>query len=123
MTPWRWIRQGSASYSYSYTADYPITALSLQFQHPPTAEAWTLDPPADSAGPQGDGLTYHLVQAGAVAQGEAKSWTLTYQKADSALTSETLAPSCGARLPQRPQAGPLRGGNPPSWSFWWPLWP
>jgi hypothetical protein len=83
---------GKRSYSYSYTADYPITALSLQVQSPPTAEAFTLDPPADSTIVQDDGLTYYLVQAGAMAQGAVRSWTLTYQKADSALTVESTAP-------------------------------
>lgn len=87
---------GKRTYSYSYTADYPITALSLEVQTPPTAEAVTLDPPADSVVPQADGVTSYLVQAGAVAQGATKSWTLTYQKADSALTVETLVPQPGA---------------------------
>jgi hypothetical protein len=101
---------GKRSYSFSYTADYPITALSLQVQSPPTAEALTLDPPADSTGVQDDGLTYQSVQAGAVAQGAVKSWTLTYQKADSALTVETMA----SAAPAAPTAAAAPEGANPS---------
>jgi hypothetical protein len=93
---------GKRSYSFSYTADYPITALSLEVQSPPTAEALTLDPAADSTVVQDDGLTYYLVQAGAMVQGALKSWTLTYQKADSALTVDSMAPAAptGAAAPE-----------------------
>lgn len=80
-TDWR-------EFAYTYTADYPITALSLEFQVPPTAESFTLDPPADSVVVENDGLTYHLVQEYPVRQGEAGDWTFAYQKADSALTIE-----------------------------------
>jgi hypothetical protein len=102
---------GKRSYSYSYTADYPITALSLEVQSPPTAEAFTLDPPADSTVVQDDGLTYYLVQAGAMAQGASKNWTLTYQKADSALTVESTVPatSSGAAAPEG--EGPAETGG------------
>ena len=77
---------GQRAFTYTYTADYPITALRLEFQVPPTAQAFTLDPLADSVVPESDGLTYHLVQAGSVAQGETRQWEFTYQKADSELT-------------------------------------
>ena len=77
---------GQRAFTYTYTADYPITALRLEFQVPPTAQAFTLDPLADSVVPESDGLTYHFVQAGSVAQGETRQWEFTYQKADSELT-------------------------------------
>jgi hypothetical protein len=83
--------EGGREYSYSYTADYPVESLTLGFQEPPTAQAYTLDPPADSVAVAGDGLTYHSVEAGPVAQGETKSWVLSYEKADSALTITSLA--------------------------------
>jgi hypothetical protein len=93
---------GGREYSYSYTADYPVESLTLGFQEPPTAQAYTLDPPADSVAVAADGLTYHSVEVGPVAQGETKSWVLTYQKADSALTMDSLVqeqPTASAALP------------------------
>lgn len=77
---------GQRAYTYAYTADYDITALSLEFQVPPTAEAFVLEPAADSVSTQGDGLTYHQVSAGSLAQGETRSWALTYQKDNAGLT-------------------------------------
>ena len=77
---------GTREYAYTHTADYPITLLNLEFQVPPTADGFTLDPPADSVVSEGDGLTYHLVQMGPVAQGETGDWTLAYQKDDEELT-------------------------------------
>lgn len=77
---------GQREYSYTYAADYPLTTLNLEVQVPPTAGAFTLDPPADSVVPEADGLTYHLAQRGPLAQGETESWTFTYQKDDAKLT-------------------------------------
>ena len=78
---------GMREYTVAYTADYPITTLNLEFQVPPTAEAFTLDPPADSVVTEGDGLTYHLVRKGPVAEGESQDWTLAYQKDDEEMTA------------------------------------
>jgi len=87
--------KGQRAYTFAYTADYPVKALDLEFQVPPTAEAFALNPPAASVIQQEDGLTYHLVQAGSLAAGQTRSWTLTYQKANSDLTSQasTQAPT------------------------------
>jgi hypothetical protein len=84
---------GQRTYTFAYTADYPVDALSLEFQVPPTAEAFTLDPPADSVIQEADGLTYDLVQAGCLTAGEARTWKLAYQKADSALTTQNPTPA------------------------------
>jgi hypothetical protein len=73
-------------YLFSYTADYDLDTLNLEFQVPPTAEEFTLEPPTDSVVPETDGLVYHLVEAGSLSQGETRSWTFSYQKADSDLT-------------------------------------
>lgn len=99
--------EGRREYSYSYMADYPVESLTLGFQEPPTAEAYTLDPPADSVAVAGDGLRYHSVEAGSVAQGETKSWVLTYEKADSALTISSLAQT----QPTAPAAPPAATDN------------
>ncbi len=82
---------GQREFTFAYTADYPVTELSLELQVPPTAEAFELDPVADSVIPESDGLTYHRVEIGPLAQGEMRSWTLTYQKSDSSLTVESLS--------------------------------
>jgi hypothetical protein len=84
---------GQREYTFTYTADYAIDALSLEVQVPPRAEAVSLDPPADSTTRGSDGLDYQLVEAGSMAQGETGSWTLTYEKADSELTQDILAPA------------------------------
>jgi hypothetical protein len=106
---------GRRTYEYAYVADYPITALSLEFQVPPTAEGFTLEPAADSVTQQSDGLTYHLVQMGTVEQGETNTWTFTYQKADEDLTIS------GFVQPDAPEAAappPIEdSGNSAVWIF------
>jgi hypothetical protein len=92
---------GLREFTYSYTADYPVTALSLEFQVPPAADAFAIEPPADSTIQGSDGLTYQLVEAGALVQGDTKSWTFTYQKTGSELTADSLT---SAELPAQPPA-------------------
>jgi hypothetical protein len=93
--------EGQREYSYAYTADYPTTDLNLDFQVPPTAQGFVLEPPADSVITESDGLVYHLVNAGALAQGEERSWKFAYQKDNEELTvsafvqPETTAPAAG----------------------------
>lgn len=99
--------EGRREYSFSYTADYPVESLTLGLQEPPTAQDYTLEPPADSVAVAGDGLTYHSVEAGPVAPGETKSWVLSYEKADSALTINSLA----QQQPTAPAAPPAATGN------------
>jgi hypothetical protein len=77
---------GQRTYEYAYTADYAVTALSVEFQVPPTAEDFVLEPPADSVIQQSDGLTYHLIQAETVEQDDTVNWMFTYRKPDSDLT-------------------------------------
>ncbi|MGC9333742.1 MAG: zinc ribbon domain-containing protein [Anaerolineae bacterium] len=79
-------------YAYTYTADYAIEALTVKFQVPPTATAYTVQPAADAVAPA-DGLLYHVVQAGSVNLGESMSWLLSYTKADSTLTVSAFAES------------------------------
>lgn len=81
---------GNRTYTYDLTADYPIAALSMEFQVPPTAQGFMLDPEADSVLEQADGLTYHLVQAGSIEQGESKRWTFAYQKGNDELTASAF---------------------------------
>jgi hypothetical protein len=97
---------GQRAYTFTYTADYPITALSLEFQVPPTASGFTLDPPADSVISETDGLNYHVVQAGSLAQGETGDWTFTYQKDNADLTASAFAQP---ETPVPPAAQPSAG--------------
>ena len=106
---------GRRTYEYVYTADYPISILNLEFQEPPTAEGFALDPVADSVTQKSDGLTYHLVQVGSVTQGETNQWQLTYQKADSDLT---IAGFPQADSPQTTAPPPTEeAGNATVWIF------
>lgn len=82
---------GQREFAFTYPADYATTELRLDAQVPLGAQGFAIDPPATSVTQETDGLTYHLVSAGPLAQDEAQSWTITYQKSDSALTADSLA--------------------------------
>lgn len=77
---------GQRQYTYSYSADYSVASLTMEMQEPPTAEALSLEPPADSATTAPDGLVYHVLNVGTLEQGEAQNWTFSYQKSNDALT-------------------------------------
>ncbi len=87
---------GERTYTYAYTADYPTTALNIEFQVPPTAQGFQLSPPADAEVEGGGGLTYHLVQAGTLAVSDTREWTLSYIKDNSELTAAGLEPVASA---------------------------
>lgn len=82
---------GRRTYTFDYRADYAVSDLGVEFQVPPTATGFSLDPPADSVIPESNGLVYHVVQAGAMAQGESRSWTFVYDKDNSDLTAPPSA--------------------------------
>ena len=82
---------GQRRYTYTHVADYPITDLNLNFQVPLTAQDFALEPPADSVITESDGLIYHLVSAGALAQGEERRWALAYRKDNEELTISAFA--------------------------------
>lgn len=98
---------GQRQYTFTYAADYPITDLRLDFQVPPTAGGFALEPPADSVVTESDGLVYHLVSAAGLAQGEERSWAFSYQKDNEELTAPALVqPESPA-----PVASPAAGGT------------
>jgi hypothetical protein len=99
---------GLREYTYNYTADYAISSFSLEVQVPSSAEAFAMDPAADSSVQGSDGLTYQTIDVGPLAQGDSRSWTITYQKADSGLTVDTLTPAQPAA--QQP-AAPAQGSD------------
>lgn len=108
---------GKRTYTFTYTADYPTTALNLEVQEPPTAENFVLDPPADSSVQGSDGLVYHLVQAGAMAEGETQQWAFSYIKNNSDLTAAGL-PQPEASVPTAAVPTATDGvGNSTIWIF------
>ncbi|MCL7452850.1 MAG: zinc ribbon domain-containing protein [Anaerolineae bacterium] len=84
---------GRREFTYTYTADYPVDVLSVEFQVPPTAEEYAVQPAADSVSTEADGLLYHVAAAGSVEEGDTRSWVLTYNKADSDLTAGAVVQS------------------------------
>jgi hypothetical protein len=106
---------GERSYSFTYTADYAVQSLNLEFQVPPTAEDFVLEPPADSVVEEADGLVYHLVQVGPLAAGQTETWTLSYQQDNADLTAPPAA-EAAAPGPGSPSA-PTEGGNTTIWIF------
>jgi hypothetical protein len=108
---------GKRTYTFVYTADYPTTALNLEVQEPPTAENFVLDPPADTSVQGANGLVYDLVEAGAMAEGDAREWTFSYTKDDSDLTVAAL-PQSEASVPTAAVPTAADGvGNSTIWIF------
>jgi opacity protein-like surface antigen len=103
--------EGGRTYTYGHTADYVTEALKLEFQVPPTAEGFALDPPADSVAPGTDGLTYHQVQVGPVDAGDTESWTFVYRKADSDLTVSSFVQPEAAAPPAPAASTPTVAGS------------
>ncbi len=102
------------TFDYTFMADYPVTSLSLEVQVPPTAKAFTLDPPASSTTQEADGLTYQESSAGPLSQGATQGWKVSYQKADSLLTVALLptpAPSGLTPTPLPAPAGSAGGSS------------
>jgi hypothetical protein len=106
---------GKRSYTYAYTADYDTAALNLEFQEPPTAQGFTLAPPADSVIVGGYGLNYHLLQAGALATGDTREWTLSYVKDNADLTAASVSVQPEATVP--PASASATGGDTTIWIF------
>lgn len=96
---------GRRSYTFDYRADYDVADLGIEFQVPPTAQEFVLEPPADSVVPESGGVVYHLVQAGALTQGETRSWTFRYDKDNPDLTLAILEQA----QEQAPSALPTQG--------------
>ena len=81
---------GQRTYAFEYRADYEVSELGVEFQVPPTAQNFVLEPPADSVVPESAGVVYHLADAGALGQGETRQWTFRYDKDNPDLTLAAL---------------------------------
>ena len=66
--------------SFSYTSSVDIASLSFELQQPPTAQAFTSDPPPSITQVRQDGLTYALYQVGAVSAGDSHSLQASYTR-------------------------------------------
>jgi hypothetical protein len=106
--------EGQREYRFDYKIDFPVSALNVDFQVPPTATGFELDPEADSVVREADGLTYHLVQADSVAAGEDLGWTFRYQKDNQDLTvGDQLQPE----VPAPTGSTQSQGDNTTYWLF------
>jgi len=90
---------GQRVFTFQYTADYAAEAFTLEAQVPAAATSYALDPDEGTVSQQADGLAYHLVDVGPLAQGQTRSWTLTYDNPDGALTTNVLAPAEAVQTP------------------------
>lgn len=77
---------GQRSFTYTYSTDYPVTALNLEVQEPLSSQGFKLEPAADSVIQGGDGLKYHMSTAGPLKQGDTATWSVSYEKTDSGLS-------------------------------------
>lgn len=103
---------------FIYTADYPVTVLSIEVMEPLGAEAFRLDPAADRASTADNGLTYHVAAAGPLAQNESASWNIAYTKADTGLTAAALQSRPAATTaapPAQATSTPAAGAKVPGW--------
>jgi hypothetical protein len=80
------------SFRFDWPGGVRIEAVAYEVQQPVTATELTIVPEADrqSSGPFG--LTYHLAELGPQSVGVSWAIELSYRKADSILTVETLQP-------------------------------
>lgn len=105
---------GRRAYTYTFAADYATTEVNLEFQVPPTAQGFEIAPPADTQVSAGNGLTYHLVEAGTLAAGDTLEWTMSYLKDNDELTEAGLVQAA----PSAPTPAPAGGtGDSTVWIF------
>ncbi len=102
---------GRRTYTFEYRADYDVSELGVEFQVPPTAQNFVLEPPADSVVPESAGVAYHLVDAGSLSQGESRQWTFRYDKDNPDLTLAALEQAQEQAPPALPTTTASSGGN------------
>lgn len=75
-------QQPSKSFTYTYTAPYPISSLDLEVQQPLKATNFTLDQPYASTTSDGQGFKYYHYTYNNVTQGQVIKVSATYTKPD-----------------------------------------
>lgn len=78
-------------FAFTYTAGYPVGALTLEAQVPAEAADFHTDPAGTPAeDPLGSGLPVHRWAVGTVEAGEKITWAVQYRKADDRLSAAIL---------------------------------
>ena len=107
------------SFVYTWPADYPVGALSVQVQQPPDAFSLRMDPAAEHTSPAGEGFIYHILHLQARGAGEPVEVTIEYVKESDALSVASMPQA----TPVQPGMSPATtlpsegGGEIPSWVF------
>ena len=70
------------SFSYTFTAPYPITQFDVDIQKPYTASEFVTEPPAMAQETEGRDTTYHRFAYRDVAAGQPTAFTVSYVKTD-----------------------------------------
>jgi hypothetical protein len=85
------VKDGSQrNFTYTWPADYAVSALSVQVQQPAGAQDMTITPGLGESAQGGDGLFYYTADAGSFASGQTYAVDLAYQKDTDALSVELV---------------------------------
>ncbi len=111
--------EANRSFVYTWPADYPVGALSVQVQQPPDASDLRMDPAAEHTSPAGEGFIYHVLHLQARGAGEPIDVTIEYVKESEALSVTTMPQTAPAQPGMSPATTlPSEGGGEiPSWVF------
>jgi hypothetical protein len=108
------------SFIYSWPADYPVGALSVQVQQPQDAFDLRMDPAAEHTSPAGEEFIYHILHLGARDAGEPADVSVEYVKESETLSVATMPQATPAQPGMTPATTlPSEGGSeiPPWWVF------
>ncbi len=106
------------TYTFTWTTDYAVPALSIRVQEPLGATQLTGIPALTPAGAGPYGLNYYTLNLGALTPGQTATLHLAYTKASAALSAEGLG--VGTPTPAPALALPLAPPTPTAPSPW--LW-
>ena len=97
--------------AFTFTSPLPVERLSLEFLQPRGASDFSSDPPASSTRQDARyGFSYHQVESGPLAAGQALVTRIRYTKADPALSVERQMPALApGEAVQEGELGPAHG--------------
>jgi len=78
------------SFTFTWSSDHDVGALSVSAQQPDLAQNLTTMPPATTRAPGVDGLMYHTISLAARKSGESVEVQLSYEKASDELSTATM---------------------------------
>lgn len=106
------------SYTFRWTADFPVAQMEVSVQEPAAASSLTVEPAAASVTTgQNDGLTYHVLPLVNVAAGETYAASVSYTMTSPQLTVNAPQQRRPDPVGEAPAPTPTTGG----FSFDWPL--